>query len=286
MLSSDLISKIKPIKLRAKLIVEGFLTGLHKSPYHGFSVEFKDHRSYNKGDEIRFIDWKVYARTDRFYVRRFEDETNLMSYIVLDNSASMGYTERKFDFARNLTAAIIYLLYLQRDAFGLVVFNEKLETLIPPRTSRVNLSHVMRTLDNLETRGKTSLSAYKILPEKLKKRGLVVFISDMLVNPEEIISSLRMFRYRKHVVLVFQVLSPEELKIRGRARIFEDMESGERVPFDPINLEKEYDKRLQEHIYTLKRELRKSNIDYEFFRTNEPIELALYRFFKKREKLL
>ncbi len=286
MLSSDLISKIKPIRLRAKLIVEGFLTGLHKSPYHGFSVEFRDHRSYNKGDEIRFIDWKVYARTDRFYVRRFEDETNLMSYIVLDNSASMGYTREKFDFARNLAAAIAYLLYLQRDAFGLVVFNEKLETLIPPRTSRVNLNHVMQILDRLETRGKTTLTSYKILPEKLKKRGLVVFISDMLVNPEEIISSLRMFRYRKHEVLALQVLSPEELEIKGRARIFEDLESGERVPFDPVNLKEEYKKRLEEHISTLKRELRKSNIDYEFFHTDEPIELALYRFFKKREKLL
>lgn len=286
MLSSDLISKIKPIRLRAKLIVEGFLTGLHKSPYHGFSVEFKDHRSYNKGDEIRFIDWKVYARTDRFYVRRFEDETNLISYVVLDNSASMGYTENKFNFAKDLAAAIAYLLYLQRDAFGLVVFNEKIETLIPPRTSRVNLNHVMKTLDNLETRGKTSLSSYKILPEKLKKRGMVVFISDMLVDPEEIISSLRMFRYRKHEVLAFHLLSSEELKIKGRARIFEDMESGEKVPFDPVNLKKEYNTRLHKHISTLKKELRKSNIDYEFFRTDEPIEFALYRFFKKRERLL
>ncbi len=285
MLNSELISKVKPLRLRARLIVEGFLTGLHKSPYHGFSVEFKDHRSYNKGDEIRWIDWKVYARTDRFYVRRFEDETNLMAYILLDNSASMGFVKEKFEYAVNLASAISYLLFLQRDAFGLAVFNEKIETLVPPRTSRVNLSHVMSILDGLKTHGQTDLSSFRVLAERLKKRGLVVFISDMMKEPEEIITGLRMFRYRKHEVIAFHILSPEETKISGRARVFEDMETGERVPFDPVNLQSEYQERLNSHIEHIKKELRKSNIDYEFFLTSEPIELALYRFFKKREKL-
>jgi len=284
--TADILSRIKPLHLRAKLIVEGFLTGLHKSPYHGFSVEFKDHRSYNPGDEIRWIDWKVFARTDRFYVRRFEDETNLLSYILFDNSASMGFSEEKLEYSKNLAAALAYILYLQRDAVGLVVFNEKPEIQIPPRASRVNLSHIMKTLEDIKTRGKTSLTSFKLLAEKLKKRGLVILISDMFVEADEIISSLKFFRYRKHEVLAFQILTPEEVKISGSARIFEDMESGEKVPFDPVNLQNEYRKALTNHCDFIKRELRKSGIDYEMFVTSDPLELALFRFLKKREKLL
>ncbi len=284
-MTTEILSRIKPLRLRARLIVEGFLTGLHRSPYHGFSVEFKDHRSYNPGDEIRWIDWKVYARTDRFYVRRFEDETNLLSYIILDGSSSMAFSDEKFEYARNLAAALAYILYLQRDAAGLVVFNEKIVVQIPPRASRINLSHIMKTLENLKPGGKTDLSSFKLLAEKLKKRGLVILISDMFLDPEEVISGLKFFRYRKHEVLAFQILSPREINIGGHARVFEDMETGEKVPFDPINLQSEYRKTLDKHIEKIKRELRKSGIDYEKFVTSDPLELALFRFMKKREKL-
>jgi len=283
--TTEILSRIKPLRLRARLIVEGFLTGLHRSPYHGFSVEFKDHRSYNPGDEIRWIDWKVYARTDRFFVRRFEDETNLLSYIILDGSSSMAFSDEKFEYARNLAAALAYILYLQRDAAGLVVFNEKIVVQIPPRASRINLSHIMKTLENLKPGGKTDLSSFKLLAEKLKKRGLVILISDMFLDPEEVISGLKFFRYRKHEVLAFQILSPREINIGGHARVFEDMETGEKVPFDPINLQSEYRKTLDKHIEKIKRELRKSGIDYEKFVTSDPLELALFRFMKKREKL-
>ncbi len=284
-MTTEILSRIKPLRLRARLIVEGFLTGLHRSPYHGFSVEFKDHRSYNPGDEIRWIDWKVYARTDRFFVRRFEDETNLLSYIILDGSSSMAFSDEKFEYARNLAAALAYILYLQRDAAGLVVFNEKIVVQIPPRASRINLSHIMKTLENLKPGGKTDLSSFKLLAEKLKKRGLVILISDMFLDPEEVISGLKFFRYRKHEVLAFQILSPREINIGGHARVFEDMETGEKVPFDPINLQSEYRKTLDKHIEKIKRELRKSGIDYEKFVTSDPLELALFRFMKKREKL-
>lgn len=262
--------------------------GLHRSPFHGFSVEFKEHRPYAKGDEPRWIDWKVFARTDRFYIKKFEEETNLKAYILLDASKSMDFPKNnsKLDYAKNLAAALSYLFYLQRDATGLLVFDEKLRTYLTPRSTRTHLNEIFKALINAEGRGKTNpFPIFRQLAERIQKRGLLILISDLYTERDVLVKALRNFRYKKHEVIVFQILAPQEINLPDRPAIFEDMETRERVAFDPDRMKRAYLKKLEEHFGSLKRDLRMSQITFERFTTDTPYDRALLSYLKKRERL-
>ncbi len=289
-LQPEAVARIRDLSLRARLIVEGFLVGLHRSPYHGFSVEFKEYREYTPGDDPRWIDWKAYARSDRFYVKRFEEETNLRAYLLLDVSGSMGFPEgphRKFTYAVNLAAALAYLFYLQRDATGLLAFNGGIVRHLVPRTSRLHLNELLKTLVTLQPRGTSSPERpLQLLTERMKKRGLVILLSDLLTQPEPLLKALGYLRQRKHEVIVFHLLAPEELRIADlQPAVFRDLETGERLAFDPRTYGQDYERRIQDFLNRLRWNLRSQNIDYQFLRTDEPFDRALLFYLKKRERL-
>ena len=215
-LEPETIAKLDNIELKARLVVEGFITGLHKSPYHGFSVEFAEHRQYRPGDETRHIDWKVFARTNRYYVKEFEEETNLRCNIVLDKSGSMAYTSKgnipKFEYAIYLAAAIAYMLINQRDATGLALYDTEIETYLPPKSKASYIHEILRTLARTETSNETGTAkALDGLAERIKRRGLVVIMSDFFDEPESILNAIRHFRHKNHDLIVFHILDPREI---------------------------------------------------------------------------
>jgi len=278
-------SKIKALDLRAKLIVEGFLVGLHRSPYHGFSVEFAEHRPYNIGDDIRWLDWRVFARTERLYIRKFEEETNLRAYIVIDASGSMGYGD-KMDYTISLAASIAYLLNMQRDAVGLIVFSDSVKTALPPRMSRPHLMRILKNLSSIKPEGKTHpMQSFKVLAETMRKKGLIIFISDFFGDTEGFIKGLKLLRRLKHEVIAFQIIDKRELKLDGSASIFEDMETGERIPFDPRSMSDVYRQVIDDFKNKVKHELLSGLVEYELLDTSTPFDIALIKFLRKREKL-
>jgi uncharacterized protein (DUF58 family) len=289
-LDPRVISRLKGLDLRARLIVEGFLVGLHRSPYHGFSAEFAEHRAYNPGDPIRFIDWKVYGRTDRYYIRKFEEETNLKAYLLLDASASMGYPEEglsKFTYGLNLAAALFFLLFLQRDAISLLLFDESARRFLPPSSTKGHLYNVYKELSAARPGGRTSpRSAFQELAEKIKKRGLVIVVSDLMMDRDVVIEGLKNFRYRKHEVLVFHVLDRREIDIDlTEPALLRDMETGEKIPYEPERLGPRYKRKIQGFFSDLKTELRENRIEYELLTTDVPYDKALLAYLRKRGKL-
>lgn len=289
-LDPKVVAQIQDLSLKARLIVEGFLVGLHRSPYHGFSVEFKEHRLYSPGDDLKWIDWKAYARTDRFFVKKYEEETNLKAYLLLDTSGSMAYPANslsKFEYSRTLCAALSYLFYLQRDATGLVAFSDSIKVFLPPRMSKIHLYETLAHLASLSPSGKTEpYRPLRSLAEKIKKKGMVILISDMLTKIEPVVKTLSYLRNKGHEVIVIHILSPEELNIKvHRPAIFRDLETGEKVPIDPTSIRHQYRKQITELLHRIKWTLRNRNIDYEFFRTDQDYGRALLFYLKRRERL-
>jgi uncharacterized protein (DUF58 family) len=289
-LDPRVISRLKGLDLRARLIVEGFLVGLHKSPYHGFSVEFAEHRAYNPGDEIRFIDWKVYGRTDRYYIRKFEEETNLKAYLLLDASASMAYPGTgltKYQYALNLAASIFFLLFLQRDAISLLLYDETTRLFMPPSSTKGHLYNIFKELSGSQPSGRTMpAGVFNELAERIKKRGLVIVLSDLMTDRDAVLQGLKNFRYRKNEVLVFHILDPREIDIDIESpALLKDMETGEKIPYEPERLRPKYKQKIQEFFSDLKTELRENLIDYELLTTNIPYDKALLAYLKKRGKL-
>jgi len=290
-LNPDIVSKLKGMEIRARMVVEGFIAGLHKSPYHGFSVEFAEHRQYMPGDNIRDIDWKVYGKSDRFYIKQFEEETNLKSYLLLDCSASMAYhsDERisKLDYARLLSGALSYMMLRQRDSVGLVTFDEKIRRYIPPRSKSGHLHVLLNELSNQEPSDKTNItSTLHEMADRIKRRGLVIIMSDLLDEAPKIISGLKHFRYNKHEVIVFHILDPRERDFAfPREAIFKDMETGEELTTLPYQIKKYYSEQVRAFSEEIASACRQSNIDYHLIDTSTPFDKALYAFLAKRERL-
>ena len=214
-LEPSTVSKLKSIELKARMVVEGFMVGLHKSPYHGFSVEFSQHRSYQQGDPIKDIDWKVYGRRERFYIKQYEEETNLICNIVVDVSKSMDFKHTasitKLEYANILSAALIYLMLQQQDSAGLTLFSDKIESFIPPKSTKVYLKTLLKSLASVIPSNQTRTSeCLKSVVDKIKKRGLVIIISDFFDDPDEVVNALKKFHYKKNEVIVFQLLDPIE----------------------------------------------------------------------------
>jgi uncharacterized protein (DUF58 family) len=285
------LAQIKRLDLRARLVVEGFLAGLHRSPYHGFSVEFAEYRPYLPGDEIKRIDWKALARSDRYFVKEFEEETNLKAYILLDSSASMGYHSRdgasKLEYGCSLAAALSFLLLSQNDAVGLAAFNNGLEKLIPPRSRSGHWHTLLRELDSLQPRNRTEFSrVFRDLSGHLKRRGLIIVISDLWGDDKEVVSALKNLRHLKHEVLVFHLLDRDEAEFPFDSdAVFSDLESGEEVQLEPRSIRQRYLKSINVRIGELGRECRRHLVDYVPVRTDQPFDQALLQYLHKRQRL-
>ncbi len=290
-LDPRVISRLSSLDLRARMVVEGFMAGLHKSPYHGFSVEFSEHRQYMPGDDFKYIDWKVYGKTDRFYVKQFEEETNLKAYLLLDGSASMGFKSgevSKFQYAQYLAAALTYLMLRQRDAVGLVTFAEKIRRLLPARSVSTYLPRILSELDRTETAGTTRIAPMlHEIAERIKRRSLIILFSDLFDEDiDAVIQGLKHFRHRKHEMLVFHILDPAEVDFDFKDdAVFQDMETGARLSTNPIHIQREYRKLMQDFVTRLRRACRENVIDYVPFSTRQPFDLALSQYLRKRKKL-
>jgi uncharacterized protein (DUF58 family) len=286
-LDPAVIARIGSLELRARTIVEGFLSGLHRSPLKGFSVEFAEYRQYLPGDDLSTIDWKVYARSDRYYVKKYEEETNLRAHLLLDVSASMSYGSgamTKRDYGSCLAASLAYLMNRQRDAAGLVTFDERILGWLPPSIRPGHLRALLVTLDRLPDGAKTDAGRpLHQLADALAMRGMVVLISDLLDEPARVIDGLKHFRFRGNDVLVFHVLDRSELTFPfDRPVRFRDLESGEEVIATPSEVRDEYLAGIRGLIETYRRELRTVGIDYQLLDTSEPLDRALLSYLAVR----
>lgn len=289
-LKPETVSKLSNLSLVARLVVEGFITGLHKSPYHGFSVEFAEHRQYMPGDDIRHVDWKVYAKTDRHYVKQFEEETNLKAYLLVDSSASMGYGSgqiNKIEYATYLSAGLAYLMLKQRDSVGLVTFDEKLRKYLPPRSVNSYLSVLLQELDKTKPRAKTNVSrTFHQLAERIQRRGLVIILSDLFDDPVKVMAGLKHFRHKKHEVIVFHILDPMERSFEFRQdAVYVDMETGDKLSTQPWHIRNDYVRLMTKFIDTYKKQCRENNIDYVLMDTSQPFDKALLQFLLKRKRI-
>ncbi len=289
-LNPQTVSKLSRMDIIARLVVEGFITGLHRSPYHGFSVEFTEDRQYMPGDPVRHIDWKAYGKSERLYVKQFAAETNLKAYILLDASASMGFSSgqvSKFRYGCCLAAALSYLMIKQRDAVGLVVFDNQIRKFIPPRSVGSHLSTILKELDSTQTSSGTQVkTVFHQLAERIKRRGLVIVISDLLDDPDQILMGLKHFRHRKHEVIVFHLLDPRERDFDFEAEsTFVDMETGQEVITQPWHIRSHYHTLMSDLIEKYRRNCRDSLIDYVLLNSSEEFDTALFRYLAKRKKL-
>jgi uncharacterized protein (DUF58 family) len=289
-LDPAIIASLGSLELKARTIVEGFLSGLHRSPYKGFSVEFAEYRQYMPGDDLSTIDWKVYARSDRFYVKKYEEETNLECRIALDVSASMGFRSgalSKFDYSLYLAAALAYLMSRQRDAVGLLTFDERIVSLLPPSARPGHLRSLLVSLQRLTLGEKTNVSKpLHQLAEALSRRGLVVLISDLLDEPEQIVEGLKHFRFQGHEVAVFHVLDSHELTFPfERTSRFTDLETGDEIMAAPGIVRTGYLQQINALMELYRRELRLAGIDYTVLDSSQPLDFALMSYLATRGRL-
>ena len=289
-LDPAVIARLGTMELKARTVVEGFLSGLHRSPYKGFSVEFAEYRQYLPGDDLSTIDWKVYARSDRHYVKKYEEETNLECHLLLDVSASMAYRGaapmNKLEYGSVLAASLAFLMNRQRDATGLIAFDERIAFRMPASARPGHLHALLLALERLQpgTRSDVGRPLHQ-LAEALVKRSLVVLISDLLDDPEPIIKGLRHLKFRGTDVVVFQVLDPNELTFpfRGASR-FRDLENAEEVTADPESVRTAYLRELASLTLRYDRELRGSGIDYVQLDTSQPLDFALLAYLSARAR--
>jgi uncharacterized protein (DUF58 family) len=278
---------IRSLELRARVVVEGFWKGLHRSPNHGFSVEFTEYRQYSPGDDTRYLDWRLYAQSDRYYLKRFEDETNLHCHLVVDQSRSMDYGSvqySKSDYVRTLAATLAWFLHGQGDAVGLVRFDERVRDYLPARNRRGHLRQLMLALDHSTDGRETDLTEpLRRVSELARKRGLIVLLSDLLTSLDELESNLARLTVAGHEVVVFQALDPNELAFKfERPMLFQDLENQQNVYADPAALRPEYQHRLASHCRRAEVICQKLGAAYHRVVTDQPLELALVDFLRGR----
>jgi uncharacterized protein (DUF58 family) len=273
--------------LVAKLVVEGFLSGLHRSPYHGISVEFADHREYVPGDDLKYLDWALYARTDNFYIKRFEEDTNLRCHILLDRSGSMLFGTgklTKWDYACFMATCLAYLMLRQQDAAGLGLFGATPGVLVPPRCRTTHLRQIMQVMIQNPPGGTTSIgTSLKMILQNLKRRGLVVVISDLIDDPDETLRAIRLIRGHRHDVIVFHVHDASELEFDfDGATMFRDLETGEEIEIHVPTVRENYQRQLKETCEFYRKGFTEVGIDYQLINTREPYDHVLAAFLKRR----
>ena len=281
------LMRIRNLELRARVVVQGFWNGLHRSPYHGFSVEFTEYRQYVPGDDPRWIDWKLFARSDRHYLKKFEDETNLRCQLLVDASRSMGYGSgayTKSDYANTLAATVAYFLSKQGDAVGLLTFDEAVRDYLPPRTRPGHRRHMMLALEKASAGTTTDLiTPLNRAVELSRRRGLMVLISDLLAGLDRFEASLAALSACGHEVVVFHVLDPAELNFEfNKAALFRDIESGQELYIDPVPARREYLRKFTAHTDGVEATCRKLGAAYHRLTTDRPLELALFDYMRGR----
>ncbi|OGF48838.1 MAG: hypothetical protein A2044_01210 [Candidatus Firestonebacteria bacterium GWA2_43_8] len=287
------VTRISNMELRARRVVEGFLSGLHKSPFKGFSVEFADYRQYMNGDDIGLIDWKVFARSDKYYVKEFEEETNLKCFFALDVSGSMGFKSKKEflskqEYSYYLVSALAYLMIRQRDSVGLVCFDDKIRTYLPAKVRVTHLRRLFLAMEKTKLGKDTNLGKpIHETAELLKRRGLVVVVTDLWGDIDEFLTGIKHFAYDGHEVIVFHLLDPAELTFPYEEMSrFVDLENGKEVMLDPRIFREKYIKKVNEHLNYAKIELAKVGVDYKVLTTETPVDEALFSYLARRRKLM
>ena len=284
------INKIENLSLRARLVVEGFIIGMHRSPYHGFSVEFSEHRPYGYGDEIKYIDWKLWGKTDRFYIKQFEEETNLKCHLILDKSSSMNFSSTnitKFDYSKSLAAALTYLMIKQQDAIGLTTFDEKIDISITPKSKMSHLNLLLKTMHNAKPGGETNVSLLlHTLAESIQKRGLIILISDLLDNQEDVVKGLRHFRYKGHEVIIFHIIDPKEKDLNYNQNInFIDLENDKNIITDSRLIREKYNKAFKDFCNYYDLQCSRNKIDYVQISTEDSLDKSLMQYLIKRSQI-
>lgn len=287
-LKPEVINQIKRLDLRAQFVVKGFLHGLHASPYHGFSVEFSEHRKYTHGDDPKDIDWQIYAKTDKYYIKKFEAETNITGYLVMDLSSSMGYTFQqeltKFDYGVCLAAALAYLMINQQDPVGLITFNEKVRESLPPRSKRTQLGNVLSLLSRIRPEGQTDFPhCMGQIAAMLKHRSLIMVFSDLLFDEEETMNALYRLRHGGHDIILFHILDHAEVNFpfHGVCQL-RDPETQEEIKVDADGFRSDYIKQINEFRDELARKSRQSGIDYVPLDTSMQFDKALMEYLISR----
>ncbi len=288
-LDPEVVKMISKMEIRARLVVEGFISGLHKSPYQGFSVEFAEHREYVPGDEIKHIDWRLFGKSDRYYIKLYEEDTNLKCYILLDVSHSMSYSSNgmsKFEYGANLSGALTYLMLNQMDSVGLLTFDDSIRRYIPPRASPRHLKIILHELEETRTGNPTRVSnIFHDFAERIKKRGLIIVISDLLDDPGEVLTSLQHFRHKKHEVVVFHLLDDDELNFPfDRLTLFRGLEDSLEILAEPHALRRTYLDHLEQFLGRLKKGCRDGNIDYNLINTKDSFAKALTQYLAMRQR--
>ena len=290
-LNPVILSLINNLEFLAKHIVEGFITGLHKSPFHGFSVEFSQHRPYMQGDNLKHIDWKVFARSDRYYIKQFEEETNLRCFILLDISNSMSYKSgniSKLEYASILSASLAFLMLKQRDAIGLMLFADEIRKDLPAKSVPVYIKDIIFALSEIKVGNDTNITnALHTIADRIKRRGLIILISDLLDDPQKILSGMKHLKYNKHEIIVFHIVDDQEVDFNFKGEfIFEDLESKQKIRTDARYVQQDYLNQINNQYTFFKKSFRENDIDYIRIRTSEPIESALSGYLLKRKKIL
>jgi uncharacterized protein (DUF58 family) len=290
-LRPEVIRQVARLDLRAKFIVEGFLAGLHASPYHGFSVEFSEHRKYVPGDDLKDLDWGVYAKTDKYYLKKFQAETNVTGYLVMDLSKSMGYTYRqeltKFEYCICLAAALGYLMIHQQDPVGLVAFDQKIQTSLPPRSKRTQLGTILSVLANLKPAVMETAIAPSLhqLATMIRSKSLVMVFSDLLADMGPVLEALHHLRHRGNEVILFHVLDEAEVHFPFEGLIeFEDVESPDRMVLDAKGMRADYVEAVREFQESYRAECAKANVDYVAMDTSVSFDKALLEYLVQRQR--
>jgi len=293
-LDPQTLNKIARLDVRARLVVEGFITGLHRSPYHGFAVEFAQHRQYVPGDEIKHIDWKVWSKTDRLYIKEYEEETNLKCTILLDCSKSMRYGEHdknamsKFDYGATLAASLAYLLQRQQDAVGLITFDRQVRLNLPASANPAHIKQIVHELEQTEPDDRTDVhDAFHALAEQIRRRGLVVLISDLFVDIDALTEALHHFRHRRHEVVVFQVMHEHEIDFPFQDNtLFKGLEIEQELLTEPRALRKAYLEAKDEFVDKVRRCCATAGIDYIPLSTADSLDAALASYLAFRQRTL
>lgn len=288
-LDPRMLAKLQGLELRARLIVEGYVSGVHRSPYHGFSIEFAEHREYVPGDDLRHVDWKVFGKTDKYYLKQYDEETNLVSYLLLDTSESMLYTSdaaalSKLEYAQCVAAALAYLILQQQDSVGLVTFDDEIRALVRANSNPSNLKHLLHVMEESAPQRKTATGPiFHDLAERLKKRGIVIVFSDLFDDVPSMLAGLKHFRHRRHEVVLFHVLDPAELDFPFRQpTLFKGLEEWPELLTDPRALRKAYLAEFGKFLRDVKRGCRAQRIDYVEMRTDQPLDVALRSYLASR----
>ena len=289
-LRPETVALLNSMSLRARLVVEGYIIGHHRSPYHGFSVEFAEHRSYGPGDEIKHIDWKLFGKTDRLYVKRYEEETNLRAHIILDTSKSMLYSSAevsKLSYANSLAASLSYLMINQQDAVGIAKFSDKIDTFIPPKARPSHLNLILSQLDDKNSGCDTQIGiVLHELADRIRKRGMVILISDLLDKPENIMKGLKHFRHQNQEVIVFHIQDRKESEFDFDTRTkFFDMETGEEIVTEPWHIRSNYNELISKLESNYKSNCRENHIDYVPLFTDQSLDIGITEYLIKRSKL-